>query len=176
MNLEPPTTANNERPHLPPQRLNPSNHHPWAGLFPQLSRGHVPVSRRGSNRSATREGSIRKGFKKLRIAAIPDYKISSCLNLLPLKTMKTYHAGDLAFYDTFSGCIPCKVLSISGSPGNTSQCRIIFKLTTSRGAYRCGEVLESDALKVIPRPYVKRNRIFGGYTWSQNPKSAHAIA
>lgn len=86
--------------------------------------------------------------------------------------MKTYYAGDLAFYDTFSGCIPCKVLSISGSPGNTSQCRIIFKLTTSRGAYRRGEVLESDALKVIPRPYVKGNRIFGGYTWSQNPKSA----
>lgn len=82
--------------------------------------------------------------------------------------MKSYPPGTLAYFDTFSGCIPCKVLSVSGAPGNTSDCRIIFKLTASRGAYRRGEVLENDALKIIPRKHFKGNRILGGYSWSQS--------
>ena len=40
----------------------------------------------------------------------------------------------LAYYDTFSGLIPCKVLQITGD-----TCTI--KLTAARGAYKRGEIL-----------------------------------
>ena len=98
------------------------------------------------------------------------------------ETMKTpipsvFHPGTFAFYDTFSGLIPCKVVAIRDNlelpenlRGASSDCRITVKLTAPRGAYRKGETVESDALKIIPRPFIIRRRnsmprIRGGYRW-----------
>ena len=83
------------------------------------------------------------------------------MKIEPLK----YAPGTFAFFDTFSGCIPCKVLSVEGAPGNSSNCKVTIQLTAKRGAYLRGEVLESNALWVIPRPHVRGNRIFGNYAW-----------
>lgn len=98
--------------------------------------------------------------------------------------MKTeFNPGNLAFYDTFSGLIPCKVISVSDNPGfpenlrgASSDCKITFRLTANRGAYKRGETLESDALKVIPRPFIIRRknsmpRIRGGYRWTESPST-----
>lgn len=84
--------------------------------------------------------------------------------------------GTLAFYDSFAGLIPCKVEQIedklhrdSNLRGCSSSCIIRAKLTASRGAYKRGEIIESTALHIVPRNYVRRRkygaRIIGGYRW-----------
>ena len=66
---------------------------------------------------------------------------------------RTLRKGSLAYYDTFSGLIPCKVLSIKGGENGlaSSEHRVTFKLTANRRAYKRGEVLEAWALDVPPR-------------------------
>ncbi len=76
----------------------------------------------------------------------------------------TLESGDAAFYDTFAGTIPCKVLSITGRSGNPGSAQTItVKLTASRGAYKKGEVIESNGLKIVPRAAVHGNRIRSNY-------------
>jgi hypothetical protein len=66
--------------------------------------------------------------------------------------------GNLAYYDSSAGLIPCRVLTITGEPGmaNTGQ-RVTVKLTANRRRvcgvwiYKRNEVIESNALHVIPR-------------------------
>lgn len=70
----------------------------------------------------------------------------------------TLRVGDLAFFDTFSGMVPCKVTGIAGRSGPASSAQIVrFTLTGKRGAYRKGEKLESSGLHVVPRGAVKAN-------------------
>lgn len=57
----------------------------------------------------------------------------------------TLRSGDLAYADTFSGLIPCKVLSIRDVNS------VSIKLTAGRGPYRKGEVLTWDWKWVVPR-------------------------
>ena len=84
-----------------------------------------------------------------------------------------------AYFDTFAGLVPCKVIAINDAnagvkgmdgrdwTGCTSGCEVTFKLTANRGAYKRGEVLTDNALHVIPRSYVRGNRILGGYRWTK---------
>jgi hypothetical protein len=52
--------------------------------------------------------------------------------------------GCKAYYDTFSGLIPCQVVSINGN-------MVEFKLNKTIAAYRKGEVLKSSANWVVPK-------------------------
>ncbi len=64
----------------------------------------------------------------------------------------TLEVGNLAYYDTFSGMIPCWIVSIDGPGGNPSTAQTVtIKLTAKRGAYRRGEVLQTSGLHVCPR-------------------------
>ena len=80
--------------------------------------------------------------------------------------MNTHKTNTLAYFDSFSGLIPCKVIDIKESPGLGN---IRIKLTAGRGAYRRGEVLESTWIHVVPRSHVRMSkygaRIIGGYNW-----------
>jgi hypothetical protein len=93
-----------------------------------------------------------------------------------MKTDTQNTIGSLAYFDSFSGLIPCKVLEISDKlksdskfAGKTSDCIISVKLTANRRAYKRGEIIKSDALKIIPRQHISRRkygaRIIGGYSW-----------
>lgn len=77
----------------------------------------------------------------------------------------TLRAGSLAYYDTYSGMVPCKVLSIiaTAEPGYT----IRFRLTGTRQAYKRGEVLEAHQRYVIPRDAYKARRLGGRITYYQ---------
>jgi len=83
-----------------------------------------------------------------------------------------FHKGTLAFYDTFAGLIPCKVLEVKES-GFGFRCGpydvIKFKLTADRGAYKKGEILTSDAMRVPPRTMIRKskysNRIITSYKY-----------
>lgn len=62
-------------------------------------------------------------------------------------------SGGLAHFDTVTGCIPCKVLSITGESGAASSLqRVTVKTTATRGAFKKGEVISGIlGLHVIPR-------------------------
>lgn len=83
-------------------------------------------------------------------------------------------AGELAYFDSFAGLIPCKVVSVNDAADSEFLgLSITVKLTADRGSYRRGEVIESDALHVIPRGYVRglrsrssTPRILSGYRWT----------
>jgi len=66
----------------------------------------------------------------------------------------TLRTGDLAYYDTFTALVPCRIQSIhgfsgSGTPSTNQIIRV--RLTASRGAYRRGETFETNGLHAIPR-------------------------
>jgi hypothetical protein len=84
--------------------------------------------------------------------------------------------GTLAYFDGFSGMIPCKVIAIRDTHANnawrgtSSACYIDVKLTAKRGAYKRGEIITSTALHIVPRTHARfpRNgmaRILNGYRW-----------
>ena len=63
--------------------------------------------------------------------------------------------GGLAYYDTFAGLIPCRVLAVTGESGAASTSQMVcFRLTANKGVYRRGERLESSGLHVFPRTAV----------------------
>jgi hypothetical protein len=93
-----------------------------------------------------------------------------------MKTDTQNTIGSLAYFDSFSGLVPCKVIEISDKlkndskfAGKTSDCIISVKLTANCRAYKRGETIQSDALKIIPRKHISRRkygaRIIGGYSW-----------
>lgn len=74
--------------------------------------------------------------------------------------MLTLKTGDLAFYDTFAGMIPCKVIGITGRSGPAGSNQTVrFQITAKRGAYKRGEILERWGLHVCPRGAVHGQRI-----------------
>lgn len=70
---------------------------------------------------------------------------------------KIYRAGELAYYDTFSGLIPCKVIEVIlwGSGKTIQSGKVKIKLTADRQAYKRGEILEVTADNVIPRNHIR---------------------
>ena len=76
--------------------------------------------------------------------------------------------NNLAYYDSFSGLVPCKIISIL--PDN----RLKIELTATRQAYKRGERLYITQSWVIPRECVKirsgQYRILSNYGWSINER------
>lgn len=65
------------------------------------------------------------------------------------ETLKT---GSLAFYDSFGGLIPCRVLSITGKTGlpSTAQ-QVVLETTTEHKLYKKGERIECSGIRAVPR-------------------------
>lgn len=64
-------------------------------------------------------------------------------------TLKT---GGLAYFDSFAGPVPCKVLSITGTSGKAgSDQTVTVRFTAARGAYRSGETRTEWGLHIVPR-------------------------
>jgi hypothetical protein len=60
--------------------------------------------------------------------------------------------GDLAYFDSLCGVIPCRVLSIRGESGPASSASTArIELTAARPGYPKGEELEVWTLHVVPR-------------------------
>jgi hypothetical protein len=74
-----------------------------------------------------------------------------------------------AFYDTFSGLIPCLVV------GKDLETRhLTVKITANRGPYKRGQIISDLSFTfVVPRKAVFRSRQAGGkfrirpYSWSE---------
>ena len=72
--------------------------------------------------------------------------------------IKKHYINELAYFDSFSGMIPCKVINIDND-------KITVKLTCKRGAYKIGEILTFNTLHIVPRDSVRKNRIINNYQW-----------
>lgn len=70
----------------------------------------------------------------------------------PTRGLPVLKTGDNAYWDTFAGVVPCKVLSIQGADGmcSTNQ-RVKIKLTAGRGPYVSGEEHEDFGHSVLPK-------------------------
>jgi hypothetical protein len=67
--------------------------------------------------------------------------------------------GALAYYDSFNGLIPCRVLSVrrtaKAKHGNIGETTVLFRITAQRPGYQIGEVLESIGTHVVPRGVIR---------------------
>lgn len=92
------------------------------------------------------------------------------------------HVGDLAYFDSFHGLIPCKVIEVDTPPSLTHDLgtRVTVKVTADRSpVYKRGETIITDcATRVVPRCRIYTRggvkRISGGYGWSIYPESTPA--
>ena len=86
-----------------------------------------------------------------------------------------YKSGSLAYVDTFSGLIPCKVLKVvkRESYGRITRLVLDVVITAQRPAYQRKEVLTgiSDYL-IIPRAYVTTRqgqyKIDSSFNWKED--------
>jgi len=97
--------------------------------------------------------------------------------------MRMHYAGELAYYDTFSGLVPCKVNKVmeGGTGQQTTSGLIAVTLTADRGAYRRGEEIHAHARDIIPREHVRtrsgKYTVHTGYYWStQFPAPPRIVA
>ena len=60
--------------------------------------------------------------------------------------------GDLAYYDSTIGMIPCKVISLRGSSGPaSSESSALVKTTAARNGWPRGTEFDTWTLHVVPR-------------------------
>lgn len=76
---------------------------------------------------------------------------------------KYHYSGELAYYDTFSGLVKCKVLSVLYHT-------VMIKITAKTNpVYKHNEILKSNHLHVIPRDSIvtrdKQYKILNNYKW-----------
>ena len=86
--------------------------------------------------------------------------------------------GNLAYYDSQLGLIPCKVTSIRVY-NEFGHYQVNFTVTATRGAYKKGEKLYSAPRYVVPRKMVHiRNGQYGiktDYAWHMENGKTYAI-
>lgn len=63
----------------------------------------------------------------------------------------------LAYWDTFQGLIPCRIICAKENNGLGGY-SFKIKLTAGRGPYKSGEELNTNALHVVPRERVRRRK------------------
>ena len=75
--------------------------------------------------------------------------------------MHTLHTGDLAYFDSFAGMIPCRVLKIASNRGAPHTAiastafaitiRLTFRTRFTRYGYKPNAVFIASGINVIPR-------------------------
>ena len=79
-----------------------------------------------------------------------------------------HYAGELAYLDTISGLVPCKVLNIMNLDPFSKNIRV--KITANRKGYKKNETVEVKYRTVVPRKSVVTRQgklmIIPNYIWS----------
>ena len=82
-----------------------------------------------------------------------------------------HHTGDLAYYDSFDGMIPCKILDIEDrfDQGNMTHKYITARITATRKGWKKGDLYTARDYRFIPRNcvHVKDGNylIRNNFTW-----------
>ena len=77
----------------------------------------------------------------------------------------------LAYYDTFSGLVPCRIVAVGDWSDQTSEARI--QITATRAAYKRGEFLTTSLRHVVPRDSIRQRRGYqtiSPYHWNTKIK------
>jgi hypothetical protein len=81
--------------------------------------------------------------------------------------------GNLAYYDSFSGLIPCKVTGYDGFS------TVYFTVTADRKTYKRGEKLTGIPSHVVPRKMIRvrsgKYIVRPWYTWVNGNNGVYAI-
>ena len=83
--------------------------------------------------------------------------------------------GDLAYYDSMTGMIPCKVISLRGESGPaSSESSALIKTTAARYGWPRGTEFDALTLHVVPRAayFPRRYGARIGYYTVEVPKRA----
>jgi hypothetical protein len=74
--------------------------------------------------------------------------------------METLTSGAKAYLDSFTGLIPCKVLSIVGNstPFASSTHCVTVEITGNGRAYKKGQQETTNSIRVIPRKAIRRRK------------------
>lgn len=62
----------------------------------------------------------------------------------------------LAYWDSLSGLVPCRILAVGDWTDGSSQARV--KLTGSKGPYKRGELHTLYLRRVVPRTAIRRTK------------------
>jgi hypothetical protein len=74
-----------------------------------------------------------------------------------VRTTTTLRAGDLAYLDSFSGLVPCRIAIVTqGGPGNALTGKVTVQVTARRPGWAPGEYYTTVVAYVIPRTHVRR--------------------
>ena len=82
--------------------------------------------------------------------------------------MNTLKSGIKAYYDSFAGLVPVKVLTVTGPKeiplfdlGHgfaRASIEVTVMVTENHGCYRKGEIIESNSLHIVPCDVIKHNK------------------
>lgn len=81
----------------------------------------------------------------------------------------------LAYFDSFAGLVPCRILAVDDWSDTSSQARVQY--TATRGPYKRGEYGTHVLRHVVPRSAVYRSRQACGhyrirpYSWTPTPSN-----
>lgn len=74
--------------------------------------------------------------------------------------------GELAYFDSLSGLVPCKTVSLAETPLAKF---VTVRVTANRKIYKKGEILEQPQTRIVPRTNVYRRdwkkMILGTWDW-----------
>lgn len=87
---------------------------------------------------------------------------------MPPNKRPVLKTGELAYWDSVRGMVPCKVTKITGKSGPAgSDQQVYAKLTAARSPYKRGELVSGWGLHFVPRAAYFRRRLgsrIGYYT------------
>lgn len=92
----------------------------------------------------------------------------------PQEKRTTFHPGDTAHWDTFSGLVPVRVTSVEAWAHLPAHKRVTFEVLRKKGPYEKGETHQAFPTHVVPQGYIRMAAdghpyILPGYTWEPAP-------
>jgi len=79
----------------------------------------------------------------------------------------------LAYFDSFSGLVPCRILSVDRTPDTMGSSAFVeVQFTAPRGPFRRGEKYTTFLHRVVPRNAIRRTRYhtrIRAHDWNKIP-------
>lgn len=103
--------------------------------------------------------------------------------------METLKSGGLAYFDSFAGLVPVKVLSVTapetmpsfdlGHGNARTSIKVRAKVTEDFDVYKKGEIFDSDSLFIVPRGALRQQQystVVGIYDVISDNQAKPAVA
>ncbi len=82
------------------------------------------------------------------------------------RELPQHKIGELAYFDSLSGLVPCKTVSLAETPLAKF---VTVRVTAKTKLYKRGEILEQPQTRIVPRCNIRRRKyktvIVGEWEW-----------